>query len=108
NTRLKVYTGVKCVRFHFSRELPEGILMGLGVVWLNGIVWALTQLVAETTREEGCLEPALHPHRLFPATVPGHRCDVCQQRVKAKDGKAWRCRPCDFDLCRSCFDKKVR
>ena len=37
--------------------------MGLGVVWLNGIVWALTQLVAEVTREEGCLEPAIHPHR---------------------------------------------
>lgn len=37
--------------------------MGLGVVWLNGMVWALTQLVAEATREEGCLEPSLHPHR---------------------------------------------
>lgn len=61
----QVYTGVKCVRFRFTRELSEGILMGTGVLWLNALVWALTQLVAEATMEEGFLEPALHPHRLF-------------------------------------------
>ena len=43
----QVYTGVKCVRFRFTREASEGVLMGLGVVWLNALVWALTQLVAE-------------------------------------------------------------
>lgn len=37
--------------------------MGIGVFWLNAMMWALTQLVAESTMEEGFLEPALHPHR---------------------------------------------
>lgn len=37
--------------------------MGLGVLWLNALVWCLTQLVAGATMEQGCLEPALHPHR---------------------------------------------
>lgn len=46
------------------------------------------------------------PGRLFPAAMPGHRCDVCSLRVKT-DTKAWRCKLCDFDLCRSCYDKKV-
>lgn len=63
----QVYTGVKCVRFRFSKahdkEIAEGVLMGIGVLWLNAMVWALTQLVAEATREEGILEPSLHPHR---------------------------------------------
>ena len=37
--------------------------MGIGVVWLNAMVWALSQLVGEATMEEGLLEPSLHPHR---------------------------------------------
>ena len=45
--------------------------------------------------------------RLYPSSTLGHGCDVCQQRMKAKDAKAWRCKVCDFDLCRSCYDKKV-
>ncbi len=66
--RGQVYTGVKCVKFRFDRELPEGILMGIGVVWLNALVWALTQLVGEATMEEGSLEPSLHPHRYSAAS----------------------------------------
>lgn len=46
--------------------------------------------------------------RLYPSRMPGHRCDVCRQRIKTEDAKAWRCKLCDFDLCRSCYDKKVR
>eukprot|EP00903_Cladosiphon_okamuranus_P007815 g7561.t1 len=112
STAMQVYTGVKCVRFRFSKEhqkeIAEGVLMGIGVVWLNAIVWCMTQLIAEATREEGLLEPSLHPHRLFPASIPGHRCDLCSQRIKTNDAKAWRCKLCDFDLCRSCYDKKDR
>lgn len=59
----QVYTGVKCVRFRFTKEVPEGLLMGIGVLWLNAMVWALNQLVADATMEEGLLEPSLHPHR---------------------------------------------
>lgn len=62
-SRGQVYTGVKCVRFRFTKEISEGVLMGIGVLWLNAMVWALTQLVAEATMEEGILEPSLHPHR---------------------------------------------
>lgn len=58
-----MYTGVKCVRFRFTDERSEGVLMGIGVLWLNAMVWALTQLVAEATMEQGFLDPALHPHR---------------------------------------------
>lgn len=59
----KVYTGVKCVGFRFNLERVEGPLMGLGVLWLNALMWVLTQMVADATREEGILEPSLHPHR---------------------------------------------
>eukprot|EP00903_Cladosiphon_okamuranus_P007814 g7560.t1 len=112
STAMQVYTGVKCVRFRFSkehqREIAEGVLMGIGVVWLNAIVWCMTQLIAEATREEGLLEPSLHPHRLYPASIIGHQCDMCSQRIETNDAKAWRCKLCDFDLCRSCYDKKDR
>ncbi|CAN0106637.1 unnamed protein product [Ectocarpus sp. 13 AM-2016] len=108
STAMQVYTGVKCVRFRFTKEVPEGLLMGIGVLWLNAMVWALNQLVADATMEEGLLEPSLHPHRLFPGSMAGHRCDMCQQRIKSQDAKAWRCKLCDFDLCRSCYEKKVR
>lgn len=46
--------------------------------------------------------------RLYPASMAGHRCDVCRQRIKTEDSKAWRCKLCDFDLCRLCYEKKVR
>ncbi|CAN0128173.1 unnamed protein product, partial [Ectocarpus fasciculatus] len=82
--------------------VPEGVLMGIGVLWLNAMVGALTQLVADATMEEGLLAPSLHPHRLYPGSTAGHRCDICQQRIKSQDAKAWRCKLCDFDLCRSC------
>ncbi|CAB1110551.1 ABC [Ectocarpus sp. CCAP 1310/34] len=108
STAMQVYTGVKCVRFRFTKEVPEGLLMGIGVLWLNAMVWALNQLVADATMEEGLLEPSLHPHRLFPGSMAGHRCDICQQRIKSQDAKAWRCKLCDFDLCRSCYEKKDR
>ncbi len=42
--------------------------------------------------------------------MPGHRCDVCGQRIKSSkdNAKAWSCKLCDFDLCQACHNKKVR
>jgi len=48
------------------------------------------------------VELPVHPHALMPV---GHRrrqfmgtCDIC-----GKPGSAYFCRPCDFDICKSCF-----
>lgn len=45
--------------------------------------------------------------RLYPETEKAHVCDVCRVRMKTGRGKAWRCKLCDFDLCQSCYEKKV-
>lgn len=54
-----------------------------------------------------CLVIFTAASRLYPRNSPGHWCDVCHERIKSENGKAWRCKLCNFDLCRSCYDKKV-
>eukprot|EP00953_Heterococcus_sp_UTEX-ZZ885_P026055 14116-Heterococcus_DN1.PRE.1 len=105
STLMQIYIGVKCVTFNFTNEKSQGPLMGLGVVWLNVLAWVLREMVGSATKEEGFLQPELHPHRLHASTaVGGHRCDVCTQRCGSST--AYRCKYCDFDLCANCFRKK--
>ncbi|CAM9872678.1 unnamed protein product [Choristocarpus tenellus] len=63
STLMQVYTGVKCVKFRFNHERVEGPLMGLGVLWLNLLSWALGELVSASTKEEGLMKLSLHSHR---------------------------------------------
>jgi hypothetical protein len=64
STLMQIYIGVKCVTFNFTNEKSQGPLMGLGVVWLNVLAWVLREMVGSATKEEGFLQPELHPHRL--------------------------------------------
>ena len=64
STLMQIYIGVKCVTFNFTNEQSQGPLMGLGVVWLNALAWVLREIVGTATKEEGFLQPELHPHRL--------------------------------------------
>ena len=34
-----------------------------------------------------------------------HWCDLCSVRIKGSDG-AWRCKLCDFDMCRTCASRQ--
>eukprot|EP01041_Mallomonas_annulata_P009444 gene9444-19619_t len=105
STTAQVYLGLKCISFEFKREDREGPLMGLGVLWVNLMVWTLREMVTRHTKEEGELLPALHPHRLYlHLTVAGHHCDVCHKRVTG--GRAYRCKLCDFDLCIRCHSRR--
>lgn len=101
----QVYIGLKCINFSFSNELVEGSLMGLGVLWVNIMTWTLREIIQQQTVEEGEYLPSLHPHRLHLHTsLAAHWCDLCGQQCK--EGRAFRCKLCDFDLCVICHSKK--
>mmetsp|Transcript_25777 Transcript_25777/g.38159 ORF Transcript_25777/g.38159 Transcript_25777/m.38159 type:complete len:725 (+) Transcript_25777:119-2293(+) len=105
----QVYVGLKCISFHYPSERNRmnrvGALMGLAVLWANVLSWSLRELVSKGYREDGMLVPSLHPHRLhLHATMAGHWCDVCSTQIK--DGRAFRCKLCDFDLCVRCYSRK--
>ena len=101
----QIYIGLKCINFSYTNEMVEGLLMGLGVLWVNVITWALREWVLQETAEEGEYLPTLHPHRLHLHTsLASHWCDLCHQQCK--EGRAFRCKLCDFDLCMVCYSKK--
>lgn len=98
STTVQVYLGMKCISYEFSKEPVQGPLMGLGVLWINLMAWVLRELVQKATGEEGDYLPTLHPHRLHLHTsLSGHYCDLCG--TQCKEGRAYRCKLCDFDLC---------
>ena len=49
--------------------------------------------------------PSLHHHKLhLHLSLAGHWCDLCGQQCK--EGRAFRCKLCDFDMCLLCFNKR--
>lgn len=105
STTIQVYIGLKCISFNYIKISTEGSLMGLEVLWVNIITWLLRELIERGTKEEGELIVSLHPHRLHLHTsLAAHWCDLCGQQCK--NGKAYRCKLCDFDLCIICYAKK--
>jgi hypothetical protein len=101
----QIYIGLKCINFSYSDEVVEGSLMGLGVLWVNIMTWTLRELVLQQTADEGEYIPSLHPHHLHLHTsLASHWCDLCHQQCK--EGRAFRCKLCDFDLCMVCYSKK--
>lgn len=44
STIFQVYLGLKCISFNYTNETKEGIFMGVGVLWINMIVWTLREL----------------------------------------------------------------
>lgn len=101
----QIYIGLKCINFAYSDEVVEGSLMGLGVLWVNIMTWTLRELVLQQTADEGEYIPSLHPHHLHLHTsLASHWCDLCHQQCK--EGRAFRCKLCDFDLCMVCYSKK--
>ena len=104
---LQIFAGIKCIGFNFTNEALHGALMGLGVLWINVLAWALRELVEMSKRAGGALSaklPDLHPHTLrFTTKVSNHYCDVCSLRLEG--GRGYRCKLCDFDLCVRCFTR---
>ena len=83
--------------------------MGLGVLWVNILVWTVREIVSMSKADGEAYLPALHPHKLrLTLGASGHRCDVCS--LGCGDGKSFRCNLCDFDLCSQCYSRasKVR
>ena len=80
-------------------------MMGLGVLWVNVLTWALKELVQRSTKDEGEYLPTLHHHKLhLTLKVIGNWCDLCSQPCTSE--RAFRCKLCDFDLCFTCYSKK--
>lgn len=62
-----------------------------------------SHFIIEATKDLQLLIPQIHLHPLvFTQATIGHCCDVCSETIRA----AYRCTPCDFDLCISCANKK--
>lgn len=105
STVSQVYIGLKCISFKYTNEAREGALMGLGVLWVNLLTWTLRELTFKATSEDGELIPSLHAHRLhLHISLASHWCDLCGQ--PCKEGRAFRCKLCDFDLCMICYAKR--
>eukprot|EP01038_Epipyxis_sp_PR26KG_P016156 gene16156-21962_t len=105
STTCQVYIGLKCISFEFKNEKRDGSLMGLGVLWVNIITWFLRELIQRSANDDGEYIPALHMHKLhLHLSLGSHWCDLCGQQCK--DGRAFRCKLCDFDLCMVCYSKK--
>lgn len=78
------------------------------------------------TKEDGELIPSLHPHKLhLLLSLGSHWCDLWYEFIiyyninsllilyifycsgqPCKEGRAFRCKLCDFDLCTICYAKK--
>jgi hypothetical protein len=105
---LQVYSGVKCLGFSFTNVALHGPLMGTAVLYINILAWALRELVSARSSVALALSAKvadLHPHTLrFTAACSNHYCDVCG--LKLEDGKGYRCKLCDFDVCVRCFTRK--
>mmetsp|Transcript_50662 Transcript_50662/g.126127 ORF Transcript_50662/g.126127 Transcript_50662/m.126127 type:complete len:946 (+) Transcript_50662:91-2928(+) len=104
----QLFVGLKCIGFKFPDEAMQGALMGIGVLWINVMVWCTSEVVKAHNKAEGLGQakiPELHPHTLtLHRKVHNHWCDKCSTRID--NGKAYRCKLCDFDLCMRCFTRK--
>jgi hypothetical protein len=113
STFFQLYVGLKVSVYELpgrsggGRHTAEAILLCLSVLWVNVEVFALRTLIMEKTRQSGLFLPDVHPHPLFISKgVHLHWCDVCSTRIR--DGHAWRCKLCDFDMCSACAGRKDR
>jgi hypothetical protein len=106
STASQVYLGLKCVSFAFDNEGRDGVLMGLGVLWINILIWILREIVIDCLSLDGELFSDLHPHKLhLQGEAEGIVCDGCHQPTKAGDWM-YRCKLCDFDICSRCFARR--
>eukprot|EP00808_Paulinella_micropora_P004913 g72239.t1 len=101
----QVYTGVKVLMFDYgdAPKVPEVLLLMSPIIWANLLLLMLPELLREWLMAGGVFMPSVHPHRLFwEEELKGHSCDYCRSRPTA----FYRCKACDFDLCKDCFNKK--
>ena len=59
STICQVYIGLKCISFDYSNEVREGALMGIGVLWVNLLTWALRELALKAGSEDGIIHVLL-------------------------------------------------
>ena len=63
----QVYVGLKCISFNYPtdhhRKAQLGALIGLGVLWANGLSWALREIISKGYSQDGVMVTTLHPHR---------------------------------------------
>ena len=113
STFFQLYVGLKVSVYELpgksgqGRHTLEAVFLCISVLWVNLEVFALRTLVMERTRARGLFLKDVHPHPLFlNRNVHLHWCDVCSTRIR--DGHAWRCKLCDFDMCSKCAGRKDR
>jgi len=56
STICQVYIGLKCISFNYNNEVREGALMGIGVLWVNLLTWALRELALKAGNDDGMSE----------------------------------------------------
>jgi len=109
-TAMSMYSGLKCVNFHFdtnSTGLFQTFLCSIIFVIINLEYFMLKDLLGKSVEEKGEVISHLHLHPIFFDTgLKCHQCDVCHERMKGPHYIAYRCRTCDFDLCPRCYKQK--
>eukprot|EP00808_Paulinella_micropora_P022828 g77590.t1 len=102
----QIYAGVKVILFHYDDDYELALLVTLlasPIIWGNLLLYLLPELLEEWMTAGGVLMASVHPHRLFwEEELRGHSCDYCRSRA----GAFYRCKACDFDLCKECFKRK--
>eukprot|EP00927_Polykrikos_kofoidii_P056423 TRINITY_DN5053_c0_g1_i2.p1 TRINITY_DN5053_c0_g1~~TRINITY_DN5053_c0_g1_i2.p1 ORF type:complete len:970 (+),score=168.65 TRINITY_DN5053_c0_g1_i2:171-3080(+) len=106
---ISVYIGLKCVVFQYDRGLEsiQVVLLSFVLFLTNFEFFLLSNVVFESTKDEGELLPALHMHPLyFAPDLQSHYCDNCEEEMRGPGYEAFRCRTCHFDLCARCYTRK--
>ena len=108
-TSISVYLAIKCVSYKFGSnksEIEKGSLLAAIVLTTNLSFFLCRRIANKLTKEEGRLVLDIHNHRIyFKAKMPCHWCDVCHTRIREA---AYRCKTCDFDVCKTCFNRKMK
>eukprot|EP00457_Paulinella_chromatophora_P000902 gb/GEZN01000903.1/.p1 GENE.gb/GEZN01000903.1/~~gb/GEZN01000903.1/.p1 ORF type:complete len:968 (-),score=167.68 gb/GEZN01000903.1/:572-3475(-) len=102
----QIYAGVKVILFNYDDSYELALMVTLlasPIIWGNLLLYLLPELLQEWLLAGGVMMPSVHPHRLFwEEELRAHSCDYCRSRA----GAFYRCKSCDFDLCKECFKRK--
>ncbi|GBG27185.1 ABC transporter B family member 25 [Hondaea fermentalgiana] len=105
DTFIAFYMAIRCITVEFAWSKVQVPLL-FGIMMVASVeFFVLKGAVDVVGRDRGHLLEALHPHKLyFWPRLPFNTCDICMGRVR---GRGYRCKRCDFDVCRRCFSAAV-
>lgn len=106
DTFIAFYMAIRCISVEFVSRNVQVPLLFLIILAASSEFYALKSAVDVVGRDRGHLIETLHHHKLyFWPRLAFNTCDICHTRVR---GRGYRCKRCDYDVCRRCFHNAVR